>query len=109
MSQEENFEENMRAALRRYAFPESEKACRKRCRRKLKQEVLEHYGTICPCGFSDQRALSIDHINGKGTKHRRQIGASRFYIWLRKNNFPDGYQVLCMNCQFIKRYTNNEI
>jgi hypothetical protein len=24
---------------------------------------------------------------------------------LRKNNFPPGYQVLCMNCNFGKRYS----
>ncbi len=62
------------------------------------------------CGFEDVRALSLDHINGGGEKAKREAGVSglRWYRWLIKNNFPPDIQVLCMNCQFIKRYTNNE-
>ena len=30
------------------------------------------------------------------------------YNWLIKNNFPSGFQTLCMNCQFIKREENRE-
>lgn len=54
--------------------------------------------------FIDVRALTIDHINNKGAEHRREMrkdGIS-FYRWLIKNNYPDGYQCLCINCQFIK-------
>ncbi len=79
---------------------------------KLKAEVYSHYGMSCrSCGFSDPRALSIDHINGGGGEHCRQIGGSgkTFYRWLRNNSFPDDFQVLCMNCQWIKRHTNNEM
>lgn len=76
-------------------------------------EVFSHYsnGTMrcAHCGFDDIRALSIDHINGGGEKARREQGfGDRNYRWLIKNHFPDGLQVLCMNCQFIKRHTNNE-
>jgi len=28
---------------------------------------------------------------------------SRFYYWLRRQGYPEGYQTLCMNCQWIKR------
>lgn len=61
--------------------------------------------------FTDIRILTIDHINGGGAKHRKQLGnsASRFYRWLIKHNYPEGYQVLCMNCEWIKRYENKEI
>ena len=82
--------------------------------RKHQRIVLEHYSqgklACAYCGFNDIRALSIDHINGGGEKARREAGVSGdgFYRWLIKNNFPDGLQVLCMNCQFIKRHTNNE-
>jgi hypothetical protein len=71
-------------------------------------------GPVCHhCGFSDWRALSIDHVNGGGAEHRsRKTGAGRsgwgFYQYLRKQGYPPGYQVLCMNCQFIKRWTNKE-
>jgi hypothetical protein len=77
----------------------------------IKREVFQHYGngtvSCVKCGFDDARALSIDHINGGGRKHIKQIRGN-FYKWLAKNNFPKGYQTLCMNCQWIKRYDNGE-
>lgn len=77
----------------------------------LKQEVMTVYSKGVPqcvrCGYSDIRALSIDHINGKGSVHRRMINNTT-YRWLKKQGFPEGYQVLCMNCQFIKRIENRE-
>ena len=42
-------------------------------------------------------AGGIDHINGKGTEHRKKIGFN-IYPWLVKNNFPEGFQTLCCNC-----------
>jgi hypothetical protein len=65
--------------------------------------VLEHYsGTPphcqCPgCTETHLEFLSIDHINGGGRKHRLSIGGG-IYAWLRKNNYPDGFRVLCHNC-----------
>ena len=74
----------------------------------IKIDVLTHYGNgeckCVRCGFDDIRALSIDHINGNGTKERRQTGrkGKAFYRWLQSQRYPEGYQTLCMNCQFIK-------
>lgn len=83
--------------------------------RERKLEILSEYSgntLLCiRCGFNDIRALSIDHINGKGESHRRSLGitsGNNFYQWLKKNNYPEGYQVLCMNCQAIKRIENDE-
>ena len=80
----------------------------------LKKEVLSYYGhgkcACVMCGYSDIRALSIDHINGGGCQHRKSLvgshkyGGKNFYRWLKMNNFPLGYQTLCMNCQFVKRF-----
>ena len=84
-------------------------------RRLEKVGVMNHYsnGTMCcvRCGFSDIRALSIDHINGGGTKHRIELGRTgeAFYRWLRMNGYPEGYQVLCHNCQWIKKSENREV
>jgi hypothetical protein len=76
---------------------------------KLKLEVLAAYGAVCKCGFADHRALNIDHINGGGTQERQKIGwGVYFYKWLKQNNFPPGYQVLCSNCNAIKRFTAGE-
>ena len=76
-----------------------------------KRLVINHYSEgmmICRrCGFSDIRALSIDHINGGGYKHIRTIKGD-FYSWLIKSNYPTGFQVLCMNCQWLKRDENHE-
>ena len=81
---------------------------------KLKLEVLTYYGNgICACvqcGFTDIRALSIDHIKGDGAQWRKKTGKTSglLYFWLKDNKFPEGYQTLCMNCQFIKSSQNNE-
>lgn len=57
-------------------------------------------GCLCSgCGEQDLAVLSIDHIKGGGGKHRQEVGAN-FYYWLKANRYPDGYRVLCMNCQF---------
>ncbi|KKN17539.1 hypothetical protein LCGC14_0964640 [marine sediment metagenome] len=79
----------------------------------LKREILTHYGggklACVRCGFSDIRALSIDHIDGGGSYQRRKSRSTgTFYNWLKKNHLPKGYQTLCMNDQFIKRFENNE-
>jgi hypothetical protein len=64
-----------------------------------RQEVLTHYGAVCACcGESHCKFLTIDHIYGGGNKHRRMIGKSSINIWLVQNNFPEGYQLLCYNC-----------
>jgi len=80
--------------------------------RLLKVTVIGKYSpslSCSRCGFSDMRALSIDHINGGGTRHHAIVGhGTVFYQWLQKNNCPEGFQVLCMNCQWIKRQERNE-
>ena len=78
---------------------------------KLKQDVLSHYSAELKCKrcrYTDIRALTIDHIDGNGWKHRRELGACNLYSWLKRNGYPTGFQVLCMNCQFIKRIENHE-
>ncbi len=67
--------------------------------------VINHYGGKCSCcDVGDTDVLAIDHVNGGGTKHRKEINktGSSFRTWLIKNNFPDGYQVLCFNCNSAK-------
>lgn len=76
---------------------------------KRKIKILTHYGLSCAgCGMKDIRLLCIDHINGNGVKHRKEIGQSSFYLWLIKNNFPEGFQTLCCNCNNLKKYENKE-
>jgi hypothetical protein len=79
-------------------------------RRKIKSDVMIHYSEGTPvckeCGETDLEVLTIDHVNGGGCQHRKSIGVkgggSTFYRWLRKNNYPEGFQVLCFNCNCSK-------
>ena len=96
-------------------YEQSHKSELKMMKRAIKLDVLTHYGGgICACvtcGFDDLRALTIDHINGHGNAHRRSLGSCggyAFYLWLRRNQYPDGYQTLCSNCQKIKQETDGE-
>lgn len=72
---------------------------------KQKKIVIYHYSNgenKCKCcGENIFEFLSIDHIEGGGTLHRKSI-KSRLYPWLIKNNLPKGFQVLCFNCNFGK-------
>jgi hypothetical protein len=72
-------------------------------RMELKLEIWSAYGgPICKCcGEERVEFLSIDHINGGGNQHRKEITGFKqgnIYRWLKKNNFPEGFQVLCFNC-----------
>jgi len=64
--------------------------------------VLNHYGDKCACcGEKRWEFLVIDHINGGGAKHVKELncgGGSGFYHWLIKNHFPEGFRTLCDNC-----------
>jgi len=67
--------------------------------RKYRELVFNHYGNKCEyCGESNWEFLTIDHIGGGGSKHRKEIGAQGFYRWLVKNNYPSGLRTLCFNC-----------
>ena len=73
--------------------------------KKYRVEIISHYSPklICIlCGFSDVRALTIDHEKGNGNLHRREVGGS-VALWrsLKRTGYPDGYRVLCYNCQKI--------
>lgn len=75
----------------------------------LRMKALIHYGGDPPkcacCGESHIKFLTIDHIGGNGNKHRRNV-VGRIEGWLAKNNYPEGFQVLCMNCNFAKKGSN---
>lgn len=77
-----------------------------------KKDILTHYSGDKPCcgncGFSDIRALEVDHINNDGAEHRKEVcggkrGGMAMYRWIIKNKFPDTFQILCSNCNRIKQ------
>ena len=75
-------------------------------RRHLRMEVLLSYGGQCACcGESRYEFLSMDHINGGGNAHRKELGSSEMvYRWLRANDYPAGFQVLCHNCNMARSF-----
>lgn len=76
-------------------------------KRRLKVSVFAAYGgSICACcSETHLEFLSIDHINGGGAAHRRELGGAHYvgtniYKWLKDHHYPEGFRVLCMNCNF---------
>ena len=76
---------------------------------RIKKEVLKHYSNnsfqCSNCGYDIFNGLVIDHAYGGGARHRKEIGirgGSGFYHWLINNKFPQGFQVLCHDCYFLK-------
>ena len=77
--------------------------------RKIKDAAFAAYGgpTCACCGESHFEFMSIDHISGGGNIHRKKLrggdgnsggGGVRLYLWLKRNNYPKGFRVLCRNC-----------
>jgi len=78
--------------------------------RKARIAVVEMLGGKCiRCGFDDRRALQIDHIGGNGTKDRKKItGVYWNSVMKSVLNGEEKYQLLCANCNWIKRYEKGE-
>lgn len=71
--------------------------------RKYRDIVYEHYGNKCACcGETHREFFAIDHINNDGNIHRKTISGTTISLWLIRNNFPDGFQILCHNCNMAK-------
>ena len=76
--------------------------------RRLKDKIFAVYGDSCICCGEDERVfLQVDHIDGGGNTHRKEVtgekqGGFPFYLWIIKNDFPAGFQILCANCNVAK-------
>ena len=73
--------------------------------------------TCVQCGFTDIRALQFDHKNGGGRKESKEDEVLRSHgrcaLYLRYLKDPGRakatLQILCANCNWIKRHTHNEV
>ncbi|HZG54134.1 MAG TPA: hypothetical protein VEZ40_18675 [Pyrinomonadaceae bacterium] len=77
-------------------------------------EAISYYSNgqnLCACcGENHLEFLTVDHIDGGGTAHKKQI-YHHTYRWLRKYKYPSGFRVLCFNCNLgraIKGYCPHE-
>lgn len=115
--------EKAKLAIKEYAKTPERVAYRKAYRLRVKSKVAEEYqllkkqvfdamGSKCvKCGFSDYRALQIDHVNGDGFSDKADgyNGKKRFVQALVSFINKEGkYQLMCANCNWIKRFENNE-
>jgi hypothetical protein len=91
--------------------PQRDASTAKRSLDKLRKGVLDQMGGKCVrCGFADYRALQIDHIEGGGLKELRERWGGNphtLYRYIRDHG-SGGYQLLCANCNWIKRAENRE-
>ena len=67
------------------------------------------------CGLNSHiEFLTVDHIAGrqemdsepelKKLKYMSKLSGTALVIWIIKNNFPKGFQILCHNCYQTKGY-----
>lgn len=116
---------NARARMRRRYYGDSGVIMSKygkKWRQELKLEALAAYSDgdvircACPgCGQDDYRFLTIDHVNGDGTAHRKSLGLEcnggvrsvrggwEFYSKLKSLGWPNDppLRVLCYDCNCV--------
>lgn len=111
------YKEKHNAYMREWRLKNQErfKASQKRAYNKMRYDCLSHYAGGTPackcCGEAEILFLHIDHVNGDGADHRRALkaeigyypGGNNLPYWLKKNGYPEGFQVLCANCNLGKR------
>lgn len=75
-----------------------------------KRDAFQVLGNKCvQCGFTDKRALQIDHVYGNGKKDRSRFSSpTKFYLHVKESYMTGEYQILCANCNIIKRIENKE-
>ena len=75
----------------------------------VKEEAITVYGGMCiNCGASDYRILCFDHVYDDGNLRRKKCsyeraGGAKFAAKLKREGWPDYIQLLCFNCNHLKR------
>lgn len=86
--------------------------CRKQreIRQKRLQFIVDFFGGKCVrCGFIDIRALQMDHTFGRnGGPKSGNIDSRYAFVKNNPEKAKAMYQLLCANCNFIKREINGE-
>ena len=99
----------------------------KNYKNRLRMSALIHYSKsisnvdIPTCACCGENSiidfLCIDHIKGKKVMenddelvklgYKWQWDTNKLMLWLKNNNYPVGFQVLCHNCNFAKGMVKN--
>lgn len=82
-------------------------AWRKARRVEMRMKIVDGYGGKCSCcGESQWKFLTLDHPDGDGQKDRARYknNLDQLYGWVINNGFPKEYRLLCMNCNWVRRY-----
>lgn len=80
-------------------------------RRERRLAIISLLGGKCEeCGETDLRVLQLDHRNGGGSKERREIGDPSIVFKMVLEGLLDirRYNLLCANCNWVKRSEQNE-
>ena len=74
----------------------------------LRIELISRMGLKCvKCGFTDIRALQIDHKKGNAQTSKK--GEVMYLHYLKHpEEIKEHLQILCANCNCIKSYDNKE-
>ena len=63
------------------------------------------------CDVFDPRCLQFDHIHGDGASDRRRTGSTSQlrYYFNHLDEAQENLQILCSNCNWVKRHNNGEV
>jgi len=77
----------------------------------IKTKCFDLLGGKCvQCGFSDYRALNVDHINRRQAWEKKKRGGADIYLRILKGKrSTNDLQLLCCNCNWIKKHENHEV
>lgn len=86
------------------AKPKNRVAHNARCRAnrlKVRRTILSAYGGKCSCcGEEREEFLALDHVNGGGSKQRKNgfSTSGSIYRYAIRMGFPPTFRLLCHNC-----------
>ena len=95
------YQERKREYNKKYELRNSERRREyaKERNQRTRAKFLEMYGGKCACcGETEQRFLTLDHVNDNGSGHRAKRGRRGTLRDAITKFAPDEYQVLCFNC-----------
>jgi hypothetical protein len=79
----------------------------------IRNEIYRLLGNkCCECGIDDIRVFQVDHVNGGGNSRKIINRSGQGMLKKRLTEIEKGskkYQLLCANCNIIKKHENNEI